>query len=300
VGLDAVLGRFCELADDRRLGLEGVHVVLDDGRCAERRWIDDIRRDVFSVSKTVTSLAIGMLRDDGLVGLDDSVVNHLPELADTIAPGAEAITVRHLLSMTAGNGYRWLDPDADHPGDAARDFLATPLVAVPGTAYQYAGGNSYVLSRIVHSVSGVDLRAFLLPRLFRPLDIHNPQWLRCPLGFSLGAIGLQLRTSEIARIAQLLLHGGRYHGERLVSADYIARMTTETTHTERVEPDNQTYGLHVWLCSRDHAWRMDGIYGQFGIVLPESRACVSVTAHYRGPTTDILDAVWEQVVPALD
>jgi hypothetical protein len=44
---------------------------------------------------------------------------------------------------------------------------------------------------------------------------------------------------------------------------------------------------------------MDGIYGQFGIMLPESGACVSVTAHYRGPTTDILEAVWEQVVPAL-
>jgi len=299
VRLDAALDRFSELADDRRLGIEGVHVVLDDGRSAERRWIDDIRRDVFSVSNTVTSLAIGMLEDDGLLSLDDSVVSHLPELADTMTPGGDAMTVRHLLCMTAGNGYLWLDPDADHPGDPARDFLATPLVAEPGTVYRYAGGNSYVLGRIVHSVSGLDLRDFLLPRLFSPLEIRNPQWLRCPLGFPLGAIGLQLRTSEIARIARLLLGGGIHHGERLVSANYIARMITETTQTGRAEPDNRTYGLHVWLCSRDQAWRMDGIYGQFGIMLPESGACVSVTAHYRGPTTDILDAVWEQVVPAL-
>lgn len=224
---------------------------------------------------------------------------HLPELADTAAPGSEAMTVRHLLSMTAGNGYRWLDPDADHPGDPARDFLATPPVAEPGTAYHYAGANSYVLGRIVHSVSGLDLRDFLLPRLFGPLDIRNPQWLRCPLGFPLGAIGLHLRTSEIARIAQLLLQGNIHNGQRLVPIEYLARMTAETTETGRAEPDNRTYGLHVWACSRDRAWRMDGIYGQFGIMLPDHHACVSVTAHYLGPTTDILDAVWEHIVPAL-
>ena len=178
--------------------------MLDDGRWAERRWIDDIRRDVFSVSKTLTSLAIGMVEDDGLLTLDDPVLMHLPDLADTAAPGSELMTIRHLLRMIAGNEYRWLDPDADHPGDPARDFLATPLVAEPGTVYHYAGGNSYVLGRIVASVSGLDLREFLLPRLFGPLDIRNPQWLRCPLGSPLGAIGLQLRTSEIARIAQLL------------------------------------------------------------------------------------------------
>lgn len=137
--------------------------MLDDGRGAERRWIDGIRRDVFSVSKTLTSLAIGMVEDDGLLTLDDPVLMHLPDLADTAAPGSELMTIRHLLRMTAGNEYRWLDPDADHPGDPARDFLATPLVAEPGTVYHYAGGNSYVLGRIVASVSGLDLREFLLP-----------------------------------------------------------------------------------------------------------------------------------------
>lgn len=81
--------------------------------------------------------------------------------------------------------------------------------------------------------------------------------------------------------------------------DYIARMIAETTETGRAEPDNRTYGLHVWLCSRDRAWRMDGIYGQFGIMLPDHHACVSVTAQYLGPTTDIRDTVWEHIVPAL-
>jgi len=299
MGLDAALDRFWEAADTRRLGIDAIQAVADSGPHGERRRIDDIRRDVFSVSKTVTSLAVGMLEGDGALSLDDPVLAHLPELADTAAAGSERITVGHLLRMTAGNGYRWPEEDADHPGDPARDFLATPLVAEPGSAYHYSGGNSYVLGRVVHAISGLDLRDFLVPRLFGPLGIRNPQWLRCPLGFSLGAIGLQLRTSEITRIAQLLLHQGTCGRHRLVPDHYIARMTADTTATGRAEPDNRTYGLHVWLCARDGALRMDGIYGQFGIVLPGPRACVSIMAHYLGPTTHILDCVWEHIVPAL-
>lgn len=71
MGLEAALDRFCEVADSRRFGIEEVHVVGDGARCAERRWIADIRRDVFSVSKTVTSLAVGMVAHDGLLSLDD-------------------------------------------------------------------------------------------------------------------------------------------------------------------------------------------------------------------------------------
>ncbi|HWI00536.1 MAG TPA: hypothetical protein VNT27_09390 [Propionibacteriaceae bacterium] len=62
---------------------------------------------------------------------------------------------------------------------------------------------------------------------------------------------------------------------------------------------NARYGRHVWLCGRDDAWRMDGMYGQFSIVLPEHEACVTVTAHYQGPTTDLLDQIWATILPAL-
>jgi CubicO group peptidase (beta-lactamase class C family) len=183
--LDAALDRFWASADARRLGIDSIQVVTDDGPQAERRRIADIRRDVFSVSKTVTSLAIGMLEQDGALTLDNPVLTHLPELAGTAAKGAEKMTVGHLLRM----------------------------------------------------------------------------WNRCPLGFPLGAIALQLRTSEITRIAQLLLHEGTHDGQRLVPPGYIARMTADTTDTGRAEPDNRTYGLHAWRCARDGAWRMDGTRG---------------------------------------
>jgi CubicO group peptidase (beta-lactamase class C family) len=295
----AVLG-FRQAVLERHLGLEGLHIHVRGHGSLAHRWVADLRRDVFSVSKTFTSVAVGIAESEGLLNLDDPVLKHLPEFSGDAADGVDAMSVRHLLSMTAGNEYRWVDSDADHPDDPARDFLATPLVAEPGTSYHYGGTNTYVLGRVIHACSGQDLRDFLMPRLFAPLGIRNPQWQRCPLGFPLGAIGLFLRTEEIARLGETLLNQGCFGDQQLVPARYVSQMTTETTDTGRAEPDNQTYGLHAWLCSRDNAWRMDGIYGQFSIMLPDQGACVTVTSHYEGPTTDILDAIWSELVPHLD
>lgn len=196
---------FRQAVAEQHLGIEGLHVTLNGHGEVAHRWVADDRRDIFSISKTFTAVAVGIAQAEGLLDLDDPVLSHLPQFRADAADGVEAMTIRHLLSMTAGNDYRWLDPDADHPDDPARDFLSTPLVAEPGTMYHYRGANSYVLGRIIHARSGLDLRDYLIPRLFVPLAIRNPQWHRCPLGYPLGAVGLFLRTEEIARLGMTLL-----------------------------------------------------------------------------------------------
>jgi CubicO group peptidase (beta-lactamase class C family) len=290
------------------LGVEGVHVYVRGRPPLEQHWAADIRRDIFSASKTFTSVAVGIASAEGLLDVDDVVLSHLGHLTSAPARGVEAITIRQLLTMSSGITYRWHDPDADHPGDAATDILSTPLGTTPGTDFAYRGANTYLLSRIIHACSGQDLRDFLLPRLFTPLDIKNPQWLRCPLGYSLGAVGLQLRTEEIARLGCTLLNDGRHRDQQLIPAGYVASMIADSvaatghvaTGATTPHRDNARYGRHVWLCDRDDAWRMDGMYGQFSIVLPRHHACVTITAHYEGPTTDILGAVWSEIVPTLE
>ena len=148
---------------NKGLGVEGVHVQVRDRPPVEYHWVADIRRDIFSASKTFTSVAIAIAQGEGLLRYRrfDPVSSRAPESAP--ARSVEAITIRHLLTMTSGVIYRWDDPDADHPGDAAVDILTTPLGTTPGTAFAYRGANSYLLSRIIHACSGQDLRDFLLP-----------------------------------------------------------------------------------------------------------------------------------------
>ena len=253
-------------------------------------------------------MAIGIAAAEGLLALDDAVIAHLPQFGAGAAPGVELITIAHLLTMSSGIIYRWNDPDADHPDDPAPDILSTALAAAPGTSFAYRGANTYLLSRVIHACTGTDLRDFLNPRIFQPLGIANPQWLRCPRGYSLGAVGLQLRTEELARLGKLLLDRGSWGKQLIIPADYIDAMTVDVVSTgghvatagAGPHPDNARYGRHVWMCARDGAWRMDGIYGQFGVVLPNHQSCITVTAHYQGPTTDILDAMWSDIVPALE
>ena len=288
-------------------GVDGVTVYVQGQPLVEYHWTPDVRRDVYSVSKTFVSIAVGIAESEGLLRRDDPVLDHLDHLVPTATAGTESITIDQLLTMTSGIVYRWDDSDIDRSEDPARAILQAPLGFEPGTGFAYRGGSSYLLSRVIHSCSGQDVRDFRQNRLFMPLGIDTPAWQRCPQGFSLGAVGLSLRTAEVARVGQTLLDEGRWLGRQLIPASYVVSHTSDPVDTDGHQatsaagphPENARYGRHVWLCARDYAWRMDGIYGQFCVMLPQQQACVTITGHYRGPTTDILDAIWSEIVPAL-
>src|SRR5690606_35566056 len=207
---------------EQRLGVHGVHVHREGHPPVEHRFRADDTVEVYSASKTFVAVAVGIARAEGLLGLDDAVVEFFPGAPH--ADGAEAMTVRHLLHMSSGSTATWHTPVRGEEPDLLGAFLTAELVAEPGSRFFYSNACSYVLGRIVHAVSGQDLRDYLVPRLFDPLGIGNPQWLRCPQGHSLGGVGLQLRTSELARLGRLLLQDGRWEGSSLVPADFVAAM----------------------------------------------------------------------------
>jgi hypothetical protein len=111
---------------EQGLGIEGIHVHVRDRPPVEQHWVADLRRDIFSASKTFASVAVGIAQAEGLLDVDDLVLSHLEHLTPDPSPGVEGITIRHLVTMSSGISYRWQDPDADHPGDPASDILSKP------------------------------------------------------------------------------------------------------------------------------------------------------------------------------
>ncbi|MDL9977925.1 serine hydrolase domain-containing protein [Microbacterium sp. ASV49] len=261
-----------EAIDAESLGAYGVHVLIGDDE-AQQRWRSDDRVNVYSVSKGVSALAAGIAIDERILTLDTRVGEMLPDME--LGDGVENVTLRHLLTMTSGIDFSWFGSDEAPWPDVAQEMLRHPT-AGPGTRYQYTDASIYVAMRMVAAAVG-DVRDWLLPRLFDPLGIHNPQWHRCPRGFIVGGSGLELRTEELARIGRVLRDRGEWRGQRIVDAAWVDAMHSDWVATGW-GGDSALYGLAVWSGPGD-GWRLDGFYGQYVYVDQARDAVVTITAH---------------------
>ncbi len=135
-------------AERERMELYGVHIYRG-AEPVERRLRSDDRVDVRSVSKTFTSVALGIAEAEGRLGLDDPALKYYPG-GQLCAPGLDQVTLRHLLMMTSGSPYFWSAEDPVVAPDVAADFFATPLAHEPGTYFRYTGIGPYVAARALH------------------------------------------------------------------------------------------------------------------------------------------------------
>lgn len=265
---ETALERFATAVDAEGLGVYGVHIRVGEDT-ASHRWRSDDRENLYSVSKGVSAIAAGMAIDQGLLTLDTTVEEVFP--AFSFGGGAEQVTLRHLLTMTSGIDFRWFGHESIPWPDLAAEMLSRRSV---GRRFQYSDVSTYVAMRMLATRVG-DVRDWLLPRLFQPLEIENPQWHRCPLGYIIGGTGLELRTEELARVGRLLRDRGTWQGRALVSAEWVDSMHSSWVETGNPPPMDR-YGIATWA-GPGEAWRLEGRYGQFVVI--NGDAVVTITAH---------------------
>ncbi len=302
----AALLHFVEALDSQ---LHDVHsfMLLRHGSVVAEGWWSPYRRDyphmVFSLSKSFTSTAVGLAVAEGYFSIDDPVLSFFPDEATTTGNAyLAAMRVRHLLSMTTGHLVDTWTSMVDRPdGDWIKGFFAVPVVHAPGTHFLYNTGATYLLAAIVQRTTGTRLIEYLEPRLFAPLGIERAAWDESPQGVAHGGVGLRLTTEDIARFGQLYLQNGIWQGRRLLSAAWIAEATTARiapvadAHSDWA----QGYGYQFWRC-RHGAYRGDGVFGQYCIIMPEQDAVLAITGGL-----DVLDAtlplnlVWDRLLPAM-
>jgi CubicO group peptidase (beta-lactamase class C family) len=268
----AALSRFVAAVDSEKLGAYGVHFLIDDAE-AQHRWRSDDRENVYSVSKGICALAAGMAIGDGSIGFDTTVAEALPDLE--LGAGVERVTLGNLLTMRSGIDFEWFGAEPVPWPDLAGEMLRRPTRG-PGSVFQYSDASTYVAMRMLGAAVG-DVRDWLVPRLFEPLDIENPQWHRCPLGWIIGGSGLYLRTAELARIGRVLRDRGVWRGRQLVDSAWVDRMHESWLETGGAYPFER-YGVAAWDGPGD-AWRLDGLYGQYVVVDQTRNAVVTITAH---------------------
>jgi hypothetical protein len=186
---------------------------------------------------------------------------------------------------------------ADQPW--TKTFLAQPVPFKPGTHFLYNTSGTYMLSAIVQKATGMTVLDYLKPRLFAPLGIEHPTWETSPQGVSAGGFGLSIRTEDIARFGQLYLQKGKWQGKQIVPEAWVKAATTlQTSNGSNPLSDwDQGYGYQFWRC-RHGAYRGDGAFGQYCVVLPELDAVVVITSGVKDMQA-VLNLVWDKLLPAM-
>jgi len=295
---------FIDDAERKDLGLHSLMIVRR-GHVVAERWWDPYGPThphmLFSLSKSFCSTAAGLAVAEGRLALDDTVLSFFPDEAPADPDSnLSAMRLRHLLSMSTGHDEDTTGRLRDGTGgDWVRAFLAQPVAHAPGTHFVYNSGATYMVSAIVQKVTGQTVLDYLGPRIFGPLGISGQTWESSPQGISVGGWGLSITTEDIARFGQLYLQKGVWRGERLLPESWVAEATSAQV-SNGDDPNSdwaQGYGFQFWRCRHD-AYRGDGAFGQFCVVLPEQEAVVAMTAG-SGDLGGMLNLVWEHLLPAL-
>ena len=286
--------------------IESLHsfMLLRHGQVLAEGWWSPYEAErphmLFSLSKSFASTAIGLAVAEGRLSIDDLVLSFFPE--DAPAKPSEhlaAMRVHDLLSMSTGHaedttGYMRQQPD----GNWAKAFLARPVEHTPGTHFVYNSGATYMLSAIVQQLTGTTLLEYLRPRLLTPLGIEQATWETCPRDINTGGWGLSIRTADIARFGQLYLQKGVWHGARILPAAWVeAASACQVSNSSPNSDWAQGYGYQFWRC-RHGAYRGDGAFGQFCVIMPEQDAVLAITSGV-GEMQPVLDLVWEHLLPTM-
>ena len=297
VGVSAkVVNDFFKNAQEKNLEYHSF-MVIRNGKVAVEWYNEPFDKDtahsVYSVSKSFTSTAIGFAVSEGLISLDDKLLDFFPEYAPKKPdPRFDKLTVHNLLRMSSGKQPSFLSDKAKV--DWIEDFINSPWVFEPGEKFLYINENIFMLSAIINRVTGMSMREYLRPRLFEPLGIDFPFWETDRNGIEAGGWGLYLKTEDLAKFTLCYLKDGKYKGEQVIPKEWVRLATQKQIDNEYNRPGSDSsfgYGYCFWL---DHlgGFRADGMFSQFGIAFPEHNAVVVVTSSI-AVEQDALDGIFD-------
>ncbi len=312
--LDEAMTAYLQAVNDCSEELHSIMVVQHGKVLEEKFFVPDTAHVLHSVSKTFTSTAVGFAISEGLLKLDDRIVDIFPEsVPENASDTLKRVTIRNLLTMNSGHGTDPTGSIRRGDGDWVRGFMEWPLEYEPGTCYCYNSLGTYVLSAAVQKVTGQKIVDYLETRLWQPLGIEKPRWLESPAGINTGGWGLYLHTQDLAKMGLCILNGGKFSGKQVIPAEWVAEMSANQVPScpagrneiqmreSGVDPATsdwlQGYGYQMWRC-RHNAFRADGANGQYIIIIPDKDAVVAMTANI-GDMQEEINLVWDNILPAL-
>ena len=274
---ERALERFLDAA---RAAKSDAVVILVGGALVREEYFDRPQEpiELMSCTKSVVSLLVGMLVDDGRIpSLETPVAEWFPQWK---RGEQHAVTVGHLLSRTSGLQCDRTTEEIYASRDFVKLALEAKLADPPGTRFVYNNKAVNLLAGVIETASGRRMDAFAQERLFDPLGITEHGWTKDPAGHPHAMSGLQLHAIDFAKLGQLVLQGGEWEGERIVSERWIAT-ATRPAHPG-LGSDAARCGLLWWLDpeSSEYGWD-DALIGRWREA-GGSKRLLAVGAELRG------------------
>lgn len=237
------------------------------------------KHTLYSLSKSFTSTAIGLLVKEGKLSVDEPVSKFFAdEMPATPSENLQKMKVKHLLTMNTGHGEDTTGKMREGKETWTKTFLSLPVQYEPGSHFLYNTGATYMLGAIVYKLTGQKLTDYLQPRLFQPLGITGYDWEQSPQGLNTAGYGLRVKTEDIAAFGQLYLQKGKWKDKDILTEAWVNEATCKQTTSQTGDNDwAQGYGYQFWRC-KPGFYRGDGAFGQFCFVMPEQDAVLAVTS----------------------
>ena len=263
-------------------------VIIRNGFLVAEKYFHDsvsTKRNIFSCTKSFIGTLIGIAIHEGFItSINESVFAFFPNYTfNNFNPSKQSITLFHLLTMTSG-----LEWDEDNYDDSENPLylmwassnwvqfvLDRPMVAEPGTTFNYNTGTSHVMSAILNVTTGMSTLEYAKSRLLTPLGIEDYYWPIDPQGIYKGGEGLMLTPRALAKLGQLYLNNGSWNDEQLVPEQWIF----DATHSTLTPPSNGYYGYgYQWWLQPNGIFSAWGYAHQRVIVIPEYQVVATFTS----------------------
>ncbi len=251
------------IVSDKSLNMHDILIVRDGKLICEVSFgaeRTNIWKHTFSACKSITSLAIGMLIDDGVLTLDETLISIFSSDVGTISKiRLKDLTVENLLTMRSSVLFAEVDSAMDN--NWKRDFLNSSTEGEIGKTFRYNSLNTYMLAAIVKEKTGKSLTEFLNERLFSPLEIVDYHWETSPEDIEKGGWGLYIYPEDLAKIGMMVMDHGVYNGKRVISEAYIEKATSIQV---KVKEDECLfhYGYQFWVGNDTDSFLFNGMLGQ--------------------------------------
>ena len=288
--------KYISMLENARLSTHSIIMMRHGKVFYENYWKpfdENFLHRMYSVSKSLVGIAVGFLEQDGLISLDDKIIDYFDaDITENACETVKMQTIRNMLMMSTG--YPWIHSwwFGQKPADRLKHYFDSSsfeggIRRIPGTIFEYDSMGSFVLGSMVEEVTGKSLMEYLREKLFDKIGVSKEAYcLKCPGGHSWGDSAILCTARDLAKVLLFVMNKGEWMGEQILNREYLETAASSLIDTNEggFGPNSYGYGYQIWRTS-DNSFYFNGMGCQYAIAIPDKDMVFVINSDNQGNVT---------------